>query len=74
MLDEGRPLLKWILYIVLSCFIKITMCERIRTLRVEADRFHEEREKCEITRECNLIKTVISYIFNLDYVFQASAY
>lgn len=49
-------------------FIKITMCERIKALRAEADRFHEERGKREISRECNLIKTVISYIFNLDYV------
>lgn len=44
------------------------MCEGIKALRAEADRFHEEGEKCEITGECNLIKTVISYIFSLDYL------
>lgn len=48
-------------------FIKLTVCENRRAVRAEADRLHEEEEKCEITRECNLIKTVISYIFNLSY-------
>lgn len=47
-------------------FIKITMCERIRALRAEAVRFHGEGEKREITSECNLIKTAICCIFNLD--------